>query len=221
MPLPARLSALVLLLPALAGCESARPEGFAAALPAPPPARAPSQVGDGAIFQTAGGYAPLHYGHRAFPMGDPLTVLLTERTVSAKAARSRTQRDGNLSITPPAAGPLRIDPAALSAGASSSFKGSGDTGQNSSLAGELTVTIAEVLPGGVVRIRGEKLMRLGREDEWVQLSGLVRLADISADNSVASPRVADARITYGGKGSVQRAAREGWLGRFFSLVSPF
>ena len=51
--------------------------------------------------------------------------------------------------------------------------------------------------------------------------GQLRLADIDQDNRIASPRIADARITYAGKGSVQRASREGWLSRFFNIVTPF
>ena len=42
-----------------------------------------------------------------------------------------------------------------------------------------------------------------------------------ADHSVWEQRVADARIAYTGKGDVARAARQGWLSRFFQVVSPF
>lgn len=226
MTIPSRrrgASALVLALIA-GGCATARPAGFAAALPAPlaaPLAAPAAQPGGGAIFQPAGGYAPLHYGQRAHRVGDPLTVVLAERTNASSAAGSRTQRGGSLTVTPPSTGPFSFDAGALSAGAEASFNGSGDAGQSSSLSGQLSVTIAEVLPGGVVRIRGEKLLHLGDGDEWVQLSGLVRPADISADNTIASHRIADARITYGGNGSVQRTARPGWLSRFFNAVSPF
>jgi flagellar L-ring protein precursor FlgH len=38
---------------------------------------------------------------------------------------------------------------------------------------------------------------------------------------VLSTRVADARITYTGKGEIARASRQGWLQRFFSSISPF
>jgi flagellar L-ring protein precursor FlgH len=44
---------------------------------------------------------------------------------------------------------------------------------------------------------------------------------VTADNRVLSTRVADARITYTGKGEIARASRQGWLQRFFSVVSPF
>lgn len=64
-------------------------------------------------------------------------------------------------------------------------------------------------------------MLLSQGQEWIQFSGIVRLVDIDADNTVKSPQVADARMEYSGKGSIQRASREGWLSRFFNMVSPF
>ncbi|MET0248942.1 MAG: flagellar basal body L-ring protein FlgH, partial [Sphingobium sp.] len=86
---------------------------------------------------------------------------------------------------------------------------------------EITVTVAEVYPNGTMRVAGEKLVTLNRGDEFVRITGLVRTADISQDNRVPSTRVADARITYTGKGEVARASTQGWLGRFFSRVNPF
>ena len=64
-------------------------------------------------------------------------------------------------------------------------------------------------------------MLLSQGQEWIQFSGVVRIADISPDNRILSTRVADAWIEYTGNGSVQRAGREGWFSRFFNIVSPF
>lgn len=217
----ARTLPLMAILAAASGCGADRPAGFAAALPAPPPLVPAAATGDGAIFHAATGYAPLHYGQRAARVGDPITVILAERTGTTKFASGNTKRDGSIGLTPPSVGPFSFNPGVLNSGAGGSFKGTGDAAQNSTLSGQITVTIAEVLPGGIARIRGEKVMTLSQGDEWIQLTGLVRLADISSDNTVLSPRIADARITYAGKGSVQRAGREGWLSRFFGVVSPF
>ncbi|WIX29272.1 flagellar basal body L-ring protein FlgH [Bacillus amyloliquefaciens] len=55
-------------------------------------------------------------------------------------------------------------------------------------------------------------------------SKLVALSDSrqrSRSSSILSTRVADAQIAYTGKGDVARAGRQGWLSRFFSVVSPF
>lgn len=204
----------------LAGCQTARPEGFQAALPAAPEAPV-SARGDGAIFHVASGYAPLHYGTRAAQVGDIVTVVLTERTTTTKSAAGKTDRTGNASITPPAAGPLAIDPAALNISAGGSFKGQGNASQASSLQGDITVTIAQVRPNGTALIRGEKVMTFSQGDEWIQMSGIIRLSDIDADNRIASTRVADARISYAGSGAIQKSSRPGWLSRFFTAVSPF
>ena len=207
------------LLLALAACTTECPAGFAATLPPPPPA-APAQA-TGAIFNASTGYAPLHYGQRAHRVGDLVTVVLTERTTTSKSADSSQARDGSIALRPPSVGPFAFDPNVLNSGGSSSFNGGGDASQTSSLRGDLTVTIAEVRPNGTALVKGEKLMQFSQGEEWVQLSGIIRLADVDQDNRILSPRVADAQITYAGKGAVQRASREGWLSRFFNIVTPF
>ena len=204
---------------ALCACGPERTAGFEATLP-PPPMPLPSQA-DGAIYHAATGYAPLYYGNRASRVGDLVTVILVERTQTSKSASSNQERDGGISLAPPSAGPFSFDPGVLNSSGSSSFNGQGDAAQTSTLRGDLTVTIAEVRPNGTALIRGEKVMQLSQGEEWIQLSGIIRLADIDQDNRIASPRIADAHITYAGKGAVQRASREGWLSRFFNLVTPF
>lgn len=216
-------SALVLTVAAfsLVGCKTARPVGYEAALP-PPPAAPAAANGNGAIFQVATGYAPLHYGTRAAQVGDIVTVVLIERSTTSKSAAGKTDRGGDASITPPSVGPLAvIDPAALNLAAGGSFKGQGNASQSSSLQADITVTIAQVRPNGTALIRGEKLMTFSQGDEWIQLSGIIRLADIDADNRIASTRVADAKIAYAGSGAIQKSSRPGWLSRFFTAVSPF
>jgi len=50
----------------------------------------------------------------------------------------------------------------------------------------------------------------------------VRAVDVQLDNSVTSDRIADARISYNGKGVIDAANRQGWLARFFnSPVLPY
>lgn len=213
--------ALLAAVAALSACTGERPTGFAATLPPPPPVEQIIEPANGAIFSTYAGYSPLHYGQRASRVGDLVTVVLTERTQSSKDTSASSDRDGGIDIAPPSIGPFSFDPGNINSGASTSFSGAGDASQTNALNGTITVTIAEVLPNGVARIRGEKLMTFSQGDEWIQLAGLVRLNDISQDNRVSSTRLADARITYSGNGHFQRASRPGWLARFFNVVSPF
>ena len=206
---------------ALAACTQERPVGFAATLPPPTPVEQTTAPANGAIFSTRIGYAPLHYGNRAARVGDIVQVVLIERTQAGKTTAASSDREGAINISPPALGPFSFDPGNLNSGSGASFNGSGDAAQSNTLRGDIAVTIAEVLPGGMARIRGEKLMRLSQGEEWIQLSGLIRLADVDADNRISSTRIADADIAYGGRGHIQRSSQPGWLSQFFTLVSPF
>ena len=204
--------------PGAATAKPPKPSGYEPAVPVAPP---PPHVADGSIF-SASGYASLYQGNRARAVGDPLTIVLVESTSTSKSAGSKTQRSGSFGITPPTSGLLSfLNPNALKASGQGSFNGTGNAIQTSSLDATVAVTIAEVRANGTALVRGEKRMLLSQGQEWIQFAGIVRLSDISADNQIASTRVADAKIEYAGKGSIQRAGREGWLSRFFSRVSPF
>ena len=215
------IGAVALVLVAISSPALAKrpPEGFAPALPAPAPA---PRAADGSIFNAAAGYAALHEGLRARAVGDPVTIRLVESATSSKSAGSKTQRSGAGSIVPPAAFPFAwLNPESLKASSQGSFNGQGNATQTSSFSSELSVTIAEVRANGTALLRGEKRMLLSQGHEWVQFTGIARLADIDADNRIVSTRVADARLEYSGNGAVQRAGREGWLSRFFNMISPF
>lgn len=192
---------------------------FSSALPPPlPPPAEPT----GAIFQAADGYAALYEGSRARRVGDPLTIVLVERTAASKSAGSKLDAGGGFGITPPTSGNLALFAAGdASVSGRRNFKGQGSADQSNTLSGEVSVTVARVFPNGTMLVQGQKRVTLNRGDEFVQIKGLIRTADIDANNRVPSTRVADAQIAYTGRGDVARAGRQGWLGRFFSVVSPF
>lgn len=213
-------SALILILAAApigaAAKEKVVEDAFAATAPAPP---APPPA-NGAIFQ--GGYVALTSGGRAGRVGDIVTIQLVERTIASKSNAAGTQRGGSLGLTPPSTGPLSLfSPSDIGMGGSNEFKGKGEASQSNQLAGEISVTIAEVYPNGTMLVKGEKLLTLNRGDERVQISGLIRAIDIGPDNRILSTRVANAHIRYVGKGEIARASKQGWLQRFFSIISPF
>jgi|CXWL01.1.fsa_nt_gi flagellar L-ring protein precursor FlgH len=223
---PKRISALIGVLAAFGGLASPlgakskeKPED--AIFRPTTPMAVPVAQANGAIFQ-GGSYAPLTSGMRASQPGDIITIVLVERTSATKSNSANTGRDGGIGLTPPATGPLSLfKPSDINAAGSQSFKGKGDAAQSNALSGELSVTVAAVYPNGTMLVSGEKQLTLNRGDERVQLSGLIRVSDISPDNRVFSTRVADARIRYVGRGEVARASQQGWLQRFFSRVSPF
>lgn len=195
------------------------PEDFTVIRAPVAPAPAPA---NGSIFQANDGYAALYEGWRARRVGDALTIVLVENTAASKSSGSKLDSSGSGSITPPSTGPLGLfGTTDASASGARNFAGQGQANQANSLSGEITVTVAEVYPNGTMMVQGQKRVTLNRGDEFVRIKGLVRTADVSADNRVLSTRVADAQIAYTGKGDVARAARQGWLSRFFSVISPF
>lgn len=194
-------------------------EDFSVALPVATPAPSPA---NGSIFQAGDGYAALYEGTRARRVGDPLTIVLVERMSASKSAGSQLDSGGGFGITPPSTGNLSLfQPSDIAMSGKRNFKGSGTADQSNALSGEVSVTVAQVFPNGTMLVQGQKRVTLNRGDEFVQIKGIVRPIDIDANNRIASTRVADARIAYTGKGDVARASRQGWLSRFFSVISPF
>jgi flagellar L-ring protein precursor FlgH len=215
----AAAAAISAVLPDPAAAKKApKPSGYEPTLPV----MAPAPAANGSIFQASLGYGPLYEGNRARRVGDPVTVRLVETTTAAKSVNSQSNKGGSAAIIPPTSGPLGfLNPNALNASSSSTFNGKGSAGQTSSFSSTLSVTIAEVRANGTALIRGEKQMLLSQGNEWVRFSGIVRLVDIDADNVVFSTRIADAHLEYSGKGALQQASKQGWLGRFFNIISPF
>src|SRR5690606_36893934 len=102
------------------------------------------------------------------------------------------------------------------------FNGEADANQSNSLTGSITVTVADVLPNGLLGVRGEKWITLNNGDELIRLSGLIRPEDVGPDNSVLSIRIADARSTYSGTGAFANASKPRRASQFFmSPVWPF
>ena len=211
--------ALVGVLIVLQGCTAmSRPRAMPDD-PAYAPVRAQSMMqrdpDSGAIYQVSRNYN-LYGDTKALNVGDVLTVLLQESTSASKNAESSITKDNEVSM---------LDPQILGKGniglatnfnLERDFEGQAEADQSNSLAGNITVTVTEVLPNGVLHIRGEKWLSLTNGDEYIRLTGLVRPEDISPDNTVASNRIADARIAYGGTGDFDQANQMGWLARFFN-----
>jgi flagellar L-ring protein precursor FlgH len=181
---------------------------------------------EGAIYQT-GQQMELFADLKARRVGDVLTIRLTETTSASKSAETKTAKTTTVNNTGPTlfgktftTGGVPIGTTTL-AGADA-FDGSGSSTQGNSLAGSLTVTVTEVQSNGNLIVQGDKTLRLNQGDEYVHVSGVVRRADIATDNTVTSDKVADAHISYSGKGVINSANSMGWLARFFnSVFAPY
>src|ERR1700732_2431392 len=180
----------------------------------------PTPRTDGAIYQ-AGQQMELFADLKARRVGDVLTIRLTESTNASKSAVTKTTKTTAVNNT----GPTIFGKTFTAAGVpvltttmngADSFDGEGSSTQGNSLAGSLTVTVVDGQPNGNLVIQGDKTVRLNQGDEFVRVSGVVRPADIATNNTVTSDKVADAHISYSGRGVIDSSNRMGWLARFFN-----
>jgi len=183
----------------------------------------PKAAGGSAYVDGNGGLS-LYQDMKAHRVGDIITVKLEEETKASKDAKTGYNKTSalntSLGLKPPS-NPSK-NPLVGNINNGSNFKGEGDSKQNNSLTGDITVTISQVLPNNNLIIRGEKWLTLNQGSEYIRLTGIVRPQDIGPDNTVVSTRIANARITYSGTGAVSDANKSGWLSRFFnSEVWPF
>lgn len=151
----------------------------------------------------------LFQDRRAYRVGDVLTVQLSEETESSKKAGTQFGKSSTVDFATPTIGTKTIDELGVSIDGSRNFDGSASSSQGNKLQGAITVTVHEVLPNGVLRISGEKWLRLNQGDEFIRLTGIVRVDDINRSNQVSSQRIADARITYAGRGALATATQPG------------
>lgn len=217
---------IVLVSVLLAGCQSTQ---YDVAVPAPDAEEwSPTVVNAKHANREEGSlYAPaqlftLFQDRRAYRVGDILTVTLDEATESSKRSNTSIGKHSSVGAAAPIFGTQAIDDFAASVNAERNFSGEASANQRNSLSGSITVTVSEVMGNGVLAIKGEKWLKLNQGDEFVRLKGLVRVDDIDESNRISSQRIANAQITYSGRGALAEANQPGWLTRFFqSPIFPF
>jgi len=175
---------------------------------------------DGAIYRE-GTEIELAANPIARHVGDIVTIVLQEQTAAQKSATTDTAKTTTATLP----GPTLLGKAVTFHGVpilenninnATKFTGSGDSAQSNSLTGYLAVTVVKVLPNGNLLVTGEKQIGLNQGKEYIQLTGVIRPIDLSADNSIPSYRVANARISYSGKGAIADANAQSWLSRLFN-----
>lgn len=208
----------------LAACGSVPPTNVHQPMsvrPAVPPERV---ANNGAIYQ-AGYSRPLFEDRRARFVGDTLSILISENTNAAIKSSNAAQRSQTMNA---AVNDLTRIPGnrlllgmGVDASSSSKFDAKGSAGNNNTFTGTIAVTVIEVLANGNLLVSGEKQLGIGREQEFIRLSGIVNPANLSSANVVESSKVADARIEYKSAGGIADSEAMGWLARFFLNVLPF
>lgn len=145
---------------------------------------------------------------RARAVGDPVTIILAERTNAQRRSGHEERSDAGFGG---AAGTNADNRFALDANFSSQAQARNQSMQSDLLTGTVTALVTEVLPGGVLRVEGERRLNVNGGTHYLRIEGLVRPADIRRDNAVFSYQIANAEVVYRQDGLANRFFRPGTL----------
>lgn len=162
----------------------------------------------------------MYSDHKSFSIGDILTVIISESSSAKAGATSETDRSFNHNFSTEAGkGPLDFIPlSGLGASSSNSSKGDANTSRQGSFKANMTVRIVDIDPNGNLVIKGSKTVKINGEEEITMLEGVVRSQDVGADNTISSNNIADAQISYLGKGPIQTASKVGFITKVFNFL---
>lgn len=102
-----------------------------------------------------------------------------------------------------------------------STKGTGATARSEDLQLSIAAVVIDVLPNGNLVISGSQEVLVNAELRVLTITGIVRPSDIGAANTVSYERIAEARISYGGRGRLSEVQQPGYGQQFLDRVLPF
>lgn len=170
---------------------------------------------------------------KAKDVGDIVTVIISEKASASKEAKTSSSRSSNMSASIPnffglenaeqltsLHNPIDLENL-VKADFANGFDGSGSTTRKEDLSAFLTTQVVGRYPNGQLKIRGGKEVMVNNEVQIIYLTGIVRPVDITAQNTVNSTKILNARISYTGKGAVSDKQQPGWMMRIIDNVWPF
>ena len=197
-------------------------------MPMPPPnlnERRPNS-----LWQT--GARAFFRDQRASRVGDILTVVISideKAQLQNETKRSRQNTDdANLTNFLGVESHLHnwfgnhIDPTKLvKMGSDMSNDGKGSVDRSEKISLRIAATIVQVLPNGNLVVAGKQQMTVNYDLRELQISGVIRPEDISSENTVTYDQIAEARISYGGHGSIQDVQQPRYGSQVFDVIMPF
>ncbi len=174
--------------------------------------------------------ASLFRDPRAAKIGDILTVKISINDKASINNNTKRSRDSKESFKPDISYDIEMLKGLHTSGtgnidASVASKTSTDSkgGVNRAETIELLVAavVTGVLPNGNLVISGSQEVRVNYEVRELAVAGIVRPRDIATDNSIAYDKIAEARISYGGRGRIMEVQQPGFGQQLFDLLTPF
>lgn len=197
------------------------------AAPGSPAGTAP---GPASLFRTGAG--AFFRDQRASRVGDIVTIRINiadSAKVDNATSRSRSGSESGgiaalLGLESKVAKvlPGNVDPSKLvDTNSASRSIGAGNTARSEQINMTIAGTVVDVLPNGNLLIRGRQEMRVNFELRELVVTGTIRPEDIARDNSILHSQIADARISYGGRGQLTDAQQARWGQQIYDALFPF
>jgi flagellar L-ring protein precursor FlgH len=159
-------------------------------------------------------YRPLIADRKACQPGDVLTVLVLETANAQTGADLSSGKDIKTALDVS----YNKDHQKIEFGLEGKGQTKAKTARNGKIKASLTVRVKQLFPNSTYLVEGIQLITINGEQQKIILSGIVRPEDISAQNTVLSTRLADAHITYTGRGSVSDAQDHNYMYKILSFV---
>ena len=109
----------------------------------------------------------------------------------------------------------------LTASGNSQMNGQGNINRNDQLVTNVAAVVTQLLPNGNMVIEGKQEVRLNNEIRELIVAGVVRPEDIQSDNTIELPKIAEARLAYGGRGTLTNIQTERWGQQVVDIALPF
>jgi flagellar L-ring protein FlgH len=169
---------------------------------------------------------------RASKVGDILTVnieIADSAQLNNTTARSRTGStetgvqallglEANIQKALP--GSPSLDPA-VGFSSNSASNGTGSVNRQEKVNLTVAAVITDRLPNGNLVIGGSQEVRINNELRELLVSGVIRPEDVAADNTIAHSKIAEARISYGGRGDISQVQRDKYGKLIYDQITPF
>ena len=173
-----------------------------------------------------GGNADYFRDPRASRKGDLLTVKIgidDQATLNSTSNRSRkSSADGKIGLNLDWMGASKADLSGNgNVNSNSSSAGQGTTARSEQIELSVAAMVTRVLPNGFMLVEGSQEVEVNFEQRILHVSGLVRPVDISPDNTISYEKIAEARISYGGRGRISEVQQPAWGQQIWDRVSPF
>ncbi|MBM3513061.1 MAG: flagellar basal body L-ring protein FlgH [Alphaproteobacteria bacterium] len=164
---------------------------------------------------------------RAKEVGDVMTVVVNIQNERAqinnetRRTRDNVSERGAITDFSNILGGATPDLPSFNANSGSDYRGRGSINRDETISVRLAAVVLQTLPNGNLAIAGRQEVRVNSELREIKVAGVIRPEDIKSDNTIAADKIAEARISYGGRGTVTDVQQPRYGQQIFDVIFPF